>query len=238
VRRLLALILAAIAAFLVAPQAAVTATSVTSVSVYTYDGHHHSAPSVGGASERGPPAAGNHFANDNAVDRRSYGDSARPDIGESPAAYTYTYTDPAPSVQVTPTTWHRAEVADGQLIAFARGRVAAKNAPTVTFSRSRAPGIAQNFDNAVANGAPTSLTRVGDATRKANRRAALRGQSRAPAGQSLDEYPFACSAQGGCGSFVRSVPVGEQNYQGGVLSRFFQDYGVNPGDPFNVLFGP
>ena len=116
--------------------------------------------------------------------------------------------------------------------------VAAKNAPTVTFSRSRAPGIAQNFDNAVANGSPTSLTRVGDATRKANRRAALRGQSRAPAGQSLDEYPFACSAQGGCGSFVRSVPVGEQNYQGGVLSRFFQDYGVNPGDPFNVLFGP
>ncbi len=126
-RRLLALILAAIAAFLVAPQAAVTATSVTSVSVYTYDGHHHSAPSVGGTSERGPPAAGNHFANDNAVDRRSYGDSARPDIGESPAAYTYTYTDPAPSVQVTPTTWHRAEVADGQLIAFARGRVAAKS---------------------------------------------------------------------------------------------------------------
>lgn len=35
-----------------------------------------------------------------------------------------------------------------------------------------------------------------------------------------------------------AVPVGEQNYQGGVLSRFFQDYGVNPGDLFDVLFGP
>ena len=110
--------------------------------------------------------------------------------------------------------------------------------PSVVFSRSRAPGIAQNFDDAVANWAPTRLTRVDAATRDANRRAALRGQAPAPAGQSLDEYPFACSAQGGCGSFVRSVPVGEQSYQGGVLSRFFQDFGIRPGDPFDVMFGP
>ncbi|WP_253854012.1 NucA/NucB deoxyribonuclease domain-containing protein [Prauserella alba] len=113
-----------------------------------------------------------------------------------------------------------------------------KNVPTVTFSRSRAPGIAQNFDNAVANGAPTRLTRVGDAESKANRRSALRGRARPPAGQSLDEYPFACSEQGGCGSFVTPVPVVEQHYQGGVLSRFFQDNGVDRGDPFDVTFGP
>lgn len=114
----------------------------------------------------------------------------------------------------------------------------AADVPTVVFSRSRAPGIAQNFDDAVANGAPTQLNRVSAAARDANRRAALRGQSPAPAGQSLDEYPFACSAQGGCGSFVRSVPQGEQSYQGGVLSRFFQNNGVGVGDPFNVVFGP
>lgn len=110
--------------------------------------------------------------------------------------------------------------------------------PTVVFSRSRAPGIARNFDNAVANGAPTRLTRVGDAARKANRRAALRGQGRPAAGQSLDEYPFASTAQGGSGAFVRPVPVGEQSYQGGVLSRFYQNRGVRPGDPFDVMFGP
>lgn len=110
--------------------------------------------------------------------------------------------------------------------------------PTVMFSRSRAPEVAANFDEAVANGAPTRLNRVGAATRDANRRAALRGHSPAPAGQSLDEYPFACTAQGGCGSFVRPVPVPEQNYQGGVLSRFFQDYGIGTGDPFDVTFGP
>lgn len=110
--------------------------------------------------------------------------------------------------------------------------------PSVVFSRSRAPGIAQNFDDAVANGVSTRQTRADAAARDANRRAALRGQSPAPAGQSLDGYPFACSAQGGCGSFVRSVPVGEQSYQGGVLSRFFQDFGIRPGDPFDVMFGP
>lgn len=115
---------------------------------------------------------------------------------------------------------------------------AAKAAPTVVFSRSCAPGISHTFDDAVSKGAPTRLTRVDAAARDANRRAALRGQKPAPAGQSLDEYPFAFSAQGGCGSLVRAVPRAEQNYQGGVLSRFFQDHGVQPGDPFNVEFGP
>lgn len=110
--------------------------------------------------------------------------------------------------------------------------------PSVTFSRSRAPGIAQNFDDAVAQGAPTRLARVATAARDANRRAALRGQPPAQAGQSLDEYPFACSEEGGAGSIVREVPRGEQNYQGGKLSRFFQNFGVRPGDPFNVTFGP
>jgi Deoxyribonuclease NucA/NucB/Cricket paralysis virus, VP4 len=110
--------------------------------------------------------------------------------------------------------------------------------PAVVFSRSRGPGIAQNFDEAVAQGAPTRLNRVAKAARDANRRAALRGQPPPPPGQSLDEYPFASSAQGGAGSHVRSVPKGEQNYQGGVLSRFYQDNNVAPGDPFDVRFEP
>lgn len=112
------------------------------------------------------------------------------------------------------------------------------NVPTVVFSRSRAPGIAGTFDDAVAGGAPTRLNRVTGAARDANRRAALRGHAPAPAGQSLDEYPFASSVQGGAVSVVRPVPIGEQSYQGGVLSRFYQDSGTGVGDPFNVEFGP
>jgi len=52
--------------------------------------------------------------------------------------------------------------------------------PTVSFSRSRAPGAAQNFDEATAHGAPTKLNRVSTAARDANRRAALRGQACGP----------------------------------------------------------
>ncbi|MBE1605677.1 hypothetical protein HEB94_002525 [Actinopolymorpha pittospori] len=37
---------------------------------------------------------------------------------------------------------------------------------------------------------------------------------------------------------LRTPPKGEQSYQGGVLSRFFQNYGLQPDDPFNVMFGP
>jgi len=48
--------------------------------------------------------------------------------------------------------------------------------------------------------------------------------------------PFARSAQGGTGACVSAVPVGEQSYQGGVLSSFFQRFGIEAGDPFNVEF--
>lgn len=118
------------------------------------------------------------------------------------------------------------------------GAKAASSVPTVTFSRARAPNIAANFDNAVAGGAPTRLTKIEDlAQQRRNRREALRGHEPAPAGQSLDEYPFACSAQGGAGSCVAPVPQAEQSYQGGVLSQFFQRHGIGEGDPFNVEFG-
>ena len=118
------------------------------------------------------------------------------------------------------------------------GAVEAAEVPAVVFSRSRAPGIAPNFDEAVAEGAPTQLNRVNQTAKAANRRAALGGEPQPPAGQSLDEYPFACSAQGGCGSTVRADPQEEQSYQGGILSNFFPRIQVGVGDPFNVSFGP
>jgi RHS repeat-associated protein len=110
--------------------------------------------------------------------------------------------------------------------------------PTVEFSSSKAPNIAKTFDEAVSKGAPTTLNRVDALTRDANRRAALKGQERPGSGLSLDEYPFACSAQGGCGATVRPVPVAEQSYQGGVLRQFFAKNDVKPGDPFEVRFRP
>jgi RHS repeat-associated protein len=111
--------------------------------------------------------------------------------------------------------------------------------PAVEFSRSRAPGLATNFDRAVENGAPSTLNRTTNrALIRANRRAALRGQQAPPAGQSLDEFPFACTVQGGAGACVSAVPVEEQAYQGGVLSTFFQRFNIGEGDPFRVRFLP
>ena len=55
-----------------------------------------------------------------------------------------------------------------------------------TGRQKHAPGIAQNFDEAVADGTQTRLTRVDVATHDANRRAALRGQS--PSAAFTDEW--------------------------------------------------
>jgi hypothetical protein len=110
--------------------------------------------------------------------------------------------------------------------------------PTVVFSRARAPGIGKNFDQAVSDGHPTTLNLSSKAARRANRRQALSGHPPAPAGQSLDEYPFASSTQGGAGAHVGPVPEAEQQYQGGVLSSFYQKNAIQEGDPFGVRFDP
>jgi len=106
--------------------------------------------------------------------------------------------------------------------------------PVIEFSRTRASNIAENFDEAVAQGQPTRLTRTDVAQRDTNRAEALAGHQPAPAGQSLDEYPFASTVEGGAGANVRAVPVAEQNYQGGVLSGAYRHIAV--GDQFDVVF--
>lgn len=113
----------------------------------------------------------------------------------------------------------------------------ANGVPTVVFDRTKAPNIGKNFDDAVAAGHPTQLHRVTDeATKRANRREALKGHPKAPQGQSLDEYPFASSAEGGAGAQVKAVPREEQNYQGGQLGGTLNKCKVGNGDPYNVEF--
>lgn len=113
-----------------------------------------------------------------------------------------------------------------------------KELPTVAFSRGKAPEIGKVFDDAVSAGAPTTLNRATVAQKAANRRNALRGHDSPPKGQQREEYPFASSTQGGTGALVRPVPAGEQSYQGGILSTFYRDSKVVPGDAYNVIFVP
>ncbi|MFK0005094.1 NucA/NucB deoxyribonuclease domain-containing protein [Paenarthrobacter sp. NPDC090522] len=113
--------------------------------------------------------------------------------------------------------------------------------PTVYFQRSVAPTIEQNFNNAVAGGAPTQLTRLeGKANNDRNRYQAKKGLGGASAGHQMqwDEYPFASTYEGGYGATVMAVPRKENAYQGQVLAKFYKDYNIVDGDRFNVRFIP
>lgn len=129
---------------------------------------------------------------------------------------------------------------------WAAGKIAARFAPaaeselpTIAFSKAQTPGIADNIEAAFAEGHPSVLNRLeGRDLIRAQRADALARQARPPSGYSLDEFPFASSQQGGAGARVAQVPVTEQNIQGGMLSSFYQKYGITHGDPFQVIVVP
>jgi len=109
--------------------------------------------------------------------------------------------------------------------------------PILEFSRKSTPNIADNIEAAISDGAPSVLTRQTNKSQiRANRAAALRGKRdlATPGQTSLDEFPFASSREGGSGSRVQAVPIGEQNTQGGIMSQFFKKNEVKDGDKFKV----
>jgi hypothetical protein len=111
--------------------------------------------------------------------------------------------------------------------------VAAEGVPTLEIDAARMPNIARNIQSAIDDGQPDLLNREADpAVIQANRAAACAGFC-GPG--SPDEYPFASTTQGGAGARVEGVPLAEQRIQGGVLSSFYQKFGIGQGDPFWVL---
>ena len=127
-----------------------------------------------------------------------------------------------------------------QLGALAVGKVAALGAveteaaqvPTLEIDASRMPNIARNIQTAIDEGQPDLLFRETDpGVISANRAAACAGFC---GGGSPDEYPFASTMQGGAGARIEGVPLVEQRIQGGVLSSFYQKFGIGQGDPFRV----
>lgn len=71
-------------------------------------------------------------------------------------------------------------------------------------------------------------TKDGTANREANR---LVYQG----GISMEEFPFASTAQGGPGAYLTQVPVEEQAAQSRLLRDFYRTNNVGPGDPFGIL---
>jgi RHS repeat-associated protein len=108
----------------------------------------------------------------------------------------------------------------------------ASDLPTLEIDSQRMPKIADGIKEAQGKGAPDVLTRTTDPGQTGqNRYAATKGFNGVG---SPDEYPFASTMEGGADAFVTDVPLREQHVQGGVVSRFYQQRGIEHGDKFRV----
>src|SRR5690606_24493762 len=95
------------------------------------------------------------------------------------------------------------------------------------------PNIYRHTLNAFRKGKPELLHYDADKKNQAERRKlALKGYTRTP-GNSLDEYPYASTFEGGAYAHVTNVPVKEQSIQGAQLGGFGGVYRkLRTGDAF------
>jgi len=107
--------------------------------------------------------------------------------------------------------------------------------PVHKVNKSETPGIYDNTVKAQKDGQPSVLTReTNKKTIRKQRRSATKGK-KAKKGQSIDEYPFASTKEGGQGATTATVPIGEQSQQGGQLSSFYKKNNIKEGDKFKVV---
>ncbi|MFG3292701.1 ricin-type beta-trefoil lectin domain protein [Streptomyces sp. NPDC048179] len=115
----------------------------------------------------------------------------------------------------------------------------ATSLPVHEIDSSTYPGVADNFNNALANGESPIVTRLtGRAAIRANRNAAQAGQPRPGTlmgGMSWEEFPFASTVEGGSGATLRLIPRNENVSHGrDSLWPFLRDNGINSGDQYYV----
>ena len=108
--------------------------------------------------------------------------------------------------------------------------------PKLTFDAALHGDLADNVWNAQMAGHPKILTYAGpDLTlRRATRRDALHFEEgglryEIPHILSRDEYPFACTLEGGAASWVGHIPGRENSAQGGLLAAFLRRHGIVAG---------
>lgn len=107
--------------------------------------------------------------------------------------------------------------------------------PVLEFDSTDFPKKTANMKKGMAGKDSKQLTRnTSKSAIRKNRRAALKGAKKGPPGTSLDEFPFASSAQGGAGASVAAIPVAEQCAQGGKMSAFYKKHNIGNGDSFIV----
>ncbi len=94
------------------------------------------------------------------------------------------------------------------------------------------PSLADNIWHAQMAGRPNVLTYAGSdpSARRATRRAAMRFEHEGlryeiPRAHSRDEYPFACTVEGG-DVWVGHIPPHENDAQGGLISAFLKRHHI------------
>jgi hypothetical protein len=98
------------------------------------------------------------------------------------------------------------------------------------------PRLADNIWHAQMAGHPAVLTYSGPdlSVRRAQRQAAMHFEYEGGAGEiprilSRDEYPFACTIEGGRGSWVGHIPGPENSAQGGLIAALLRRHQIVAG---------
>lgn len=93
------------------------------------------------------------------------------------------------------------------------------------------PDLADNIWHAQMTGRPRVLTYIGPNLGKANRKEAMHFELDGVRQEimhilSRDEYPFACTLEGGGASWVGHIPGGQNSAQGGLIASFLRAQGI------------
>jgi hypothetical protein len=105
--------------------------------------------------------------------------------------------------------------------------------PVLEFDYKKHPHLADNVWHAQMAGHPKVLTYSGPLLKKDNRKGAMHYEVEAsryeiPHILSRDEYPFACTLEGGKASWVGHIPPGQNSAQGGLIWSFIRANGIVP----------
>jgi len=99
---------------------------------------------------------------------------------------------------------------------------------------NRNPELADNIWNAQRAHHPAVLTYGGPAISPGNRQEAMHYEDPNGISQEImrilsrDEYPFACTLEGGKSPWVGHIPGKENSSQGGLISAFLRKYMILP----------
>jgi hypothetical protein len=99
--------------------------------------------------------------------------------------------------------------------------------------------LVDNVWHAQMAGCPKILTYSGPRLSRGTRSAAMHFElggaiEEIPHILSRDEYPFACTREGGASSFVGHVPGHQNSVQGGKIAAFVRQNNISPGSRFIV----